>query len=152
MFNIIQYTIQVFKITFKTEGGIALKYPPPQQCPVCENKLTIQELKCDHCHTTIKGSFESTRLASLNDEQLRFVEVFLKVRGNIREMEKELSISYPTVRNRLDHIVEALGYQTTPAETPAPAEDSQRKQILTKLDEGTITVEEALKLIQANKK
>ncbi|SDX25700.1 Protein of unknown function [Paenibacillus sp. CF384] len=81
------------------------------------------------------------------------MEVFLKVRGNIREMEKELSISYPTVRNRLDHIVEALGYQTSPAtETPAATEDSQRKQILSKLDEGAITVEEALKLIQASKK
>ncbi|AZN43694.1 DUF2089 domain-containing protein [Paenibacillus albus] len=141
-----------------------MKYPPPQQCPVCESKLTIQELKCDHCTTVIRGNFESTRLASLNGEQLNFVEVFLKVRGNIREMEKELGISYPTVRNRLDQIVDTLGFQHWPPTTPAvPAvsaepsqqaamEDSQRKQILSKLNEGDITVEEALKLIGASKK
>lgn len=137
-----------------------MKYPPPQQCPVCESKLTIQELKCDHCQTVIKGNFEATRLASLNGEQLHFVEVFLKVRGNIREMEKELGISYPTVRNRLDQIVESLGFQSLPVTPPPPPsppspqteEQSQRKQILAKLDEGAITVEEALKLIGASQK
>ncbi|REE92950.1 hypothetical protein A8990_10233 [Paenibacillus taihuensis] len=137
-----------------------MKYPPPQQCPVCESKLTIQELKCDHCSTVIQGNFEATRLASLNGEQLHFVEVFLKVRGNIREMEKELGISYPTVRNRLDQIVDSLGFQSMPASPSSPpppsqqqdAEQSQRKQILAKLDEGSITVEEALKLIGASQK
>ncbi|WP_407673327.1 DUF2089 family protein [Paenibacillus silvisoli] len=92
----------------------------------------------------------------MNDEQLKFVEVFLKVRGNIREMEKELGISYPTVRNRLDHIVESLGFQTHRTDEPAaiqpPQEDTHRKNILKQLDEGALSVEEALKLIQANNK
>ncbi|QHT63865.1 DUF2089 domain-containing protein [Paenibacillus lycopersici] len=137
-----------------------MHYPPPQQCPVCESKLTIQELKCEHCSTVIRGNFESTRLASLNREQLHFVEAFLKVRGNIREMEKELGISYPTVRNRLDQIVDTLGFESwsaaaQPAMPPseqAVTEDAQRKEILSKLDAGAITVDEALKLFGANHK
>ncbi|WP_420849596.1 DUF2089 family protein [Paenibacillus montanisoli] len=77
----------------------------------------------------------------------------MKVRGNIREMEKELGISYPTVRNRLDHIVESLGFQTSRTDEPAaPENDSHRKQVLKQLDEGALSVEEALKLIQASKK
>ncbi len=118
-----------------------MKYPLPQKCPVCQEMLTIQELKCDRCSTVIRGSFETTRLAALNGEQLKFVEIFLKVRGNIREMERELGISYPTVRNRLEQVLEALGFQS---EAPEPAENP-RKLVLQQLDRGEITPAEALK-------
>jgi hypothetical protein len=120
-----------------------MKYPIPQQCPVCESKLIVQELKCDHCQTSIKGRFETTRLASLSEEQLRFVEIFLKVRGSIKEMERELNISYPTVRNRLEQVVEVLGYQPQ----KISVEPSRRQEILNQLDQGEITSEEALKLL-----
>jgi hypothetical protein len=121
-----------------------LKYPFPQQCPVCQSKLTVQELKCDHCSTTIRGNFETTRLASLNEEQLKFVETFIKLRGNIREMERELGISYPTVRNRLEQVIEALGFQVE----KVTVDKGERQEVLNRLDRGEITSEEALRLLK----
>jgi hypothetical protein len=120
-----------------------MRFPIPQQCPVCQSTLIVQELKCDHCETLIKGRFETTRLASLNEEQLKFVEIFVKVRGSIKEMERELGISYPTVRNRLEQVAEVLGYQAQ----QVPIEPNRRQQILKQLDQGEITSEEALRLL-----
>lgn len=119
-----------------------MKHPIPQQCPVCTSKLVVQELKCDTCKTTITGRFETSRLAALTQEQLKFVEIFLKVRGSIKEMERELNISYPTVRNRLEQVVEALGYK----QEYTDSERAELKQeILNQLDRGEISSEEALK-------
>lgn len=120
-----------------------MTHPIPQQCPVCQANLVVQELHCDHCETTIRGRFEATRLASLSEEQLKFVEIFLKVRGSIKEMERELSISYPTVRNRLEQVVEALGFQSE----QLPMDKSRRQEILDKLNRGELSPEEALKLL-----
>jgi hypothetical protein len=117
-----------------------MNYPIPQACPVCQSKLIIQELHCHHCETTIKGSFEASRLVSLTSEQLSFVEVFLKARGNIKEVERELSISYPTVRNRLEQVVEALGYKI---EKPS-SEKNIRQELLDQLYNGEISAEEVL--------
>lgn len=85
-----------------------MTFKPPNDCPVCASKLVIRELACDHCETTINGRFDTTRLGSLNDEQLTFVEVFIRARGNIKEVERELGISYPTVRNKLEQIISAF--------------------------------------------
>ncbi len=74
------------------------------RCPLCGDALEVVRLECGRCHTAIEGRFSLPRLARLNDEQAQFVEIFLRVRGNIREMERELGISYPTVRSRLDGI------------------------------------------------
>lgn len=119
-----------------------MKHPIPKQCPVCHSKLVVQQVGCDHCHTIITGRFETTRLAALNQEQLKFVEIFLKVRGSIKEMERELNISYPTVRNRLEQVVEALGYKQ---EYTDSERSEVRQEILNQLDRGEITSEEALK-------
>lgn len=120
-----------------------MKHPIPQQCPVCSASLVVRELHCDHCETTIKGRFEATRLAGLNEEQLKFVEIFLKVRGSIKEMERELSISYPTVRNRLEQVVEVLGFHRE----RIPLDKSRRQEVLDQLDRGEISSEEALKIL-----
>ncbi|GAA0360840.1 DUF2089 domain-containing protein [Bacillus horti] len=121
-----------------------MKHRIPQQCPVCESRLVVQELKCDSCKTTISGRFETSRLGSLTEEQLKFVEIFIKVRGSIKEMERELNISYPTVRNRLEQVIEALGYE----QEYTPGEKSELKQeILNQLNRGEISSEEALKRI-----
>lgn len=82
--------------------------PHPPHCPVCEAHMTITELKCTACNITVQGNFAASRLAELTEEQLNFVEIFIKARGSIKEMERELNISYPTVRNKLDSIVESL--------------------------------------------
>src|SRR5690554_323088 len=79
-------------------------------CPVCSKNLKIVALHCPSCDTEIRGNFTAGKFAQLSDSQLKFVEVFIKSRGNIKEVERELGISYPTVRNKLDEIINALGY------------------------------------------
>ena len=78
-------------------------------CPVCSHELSITRLHCDHCATTLEGDFSVGRFGRLSREQLALLESFLRARGNLRDMERELGISYPTVRNRVEALVRALG-------------------------------------------
>src|SRR5437660_6174772 len=87
------------------------------RCPSCQSNLTVAELDCPSCSIAIKGDFSLPALLRLAPAQLDFVEVFLKNRGVIRDVERELGISYPTVRARLDEVVAALGYQVRPSAT-----------------------------------
>ncbi|WP_442598584.1 DUF2089 domain-containing protein [Neobacillus sp. D3-1R] len=119
-----------------------MSYPVITNCPVCSKTLKITKLHCAHCHTTIENEFELTKLASLTQEQLYFIEVFLACRGNIKEVEKELSISYPTVRGKLNDIISALGYEQK------KKNDVDEKKIIAMLEAGEITSEEAIKLLK----
>ncbi|MEW8969975.1 MAG: DUF2089 family protein, partial [Mesobacillus sp.] len=83
-----------------------------------------------------------SRLASLTKEQLHFVEIFLVSRGNIKEVEKELGISYPTVRGKLNDIITALGYDTQ------KKNETDEKKIVTMLEKGEISPEDAIKLLK----
>jgi hypothetical protein len=117
-------------------------YPVLTNCPVCTKTLKITRLQCNHCDTTIENQFELTKLASLSKEQLDFIEVFLVSRGNIKEVEKELGISYPTVRGKLNDIISSLGYD------PQKKTEMDEKKIVSMLEKGEITAEEALKLLK----
>lgn len=121
-----------------------MTYSVLTNCPVCSHSLHITKLHCSHCHTTIENEFKLSKIASLSPEQLEFVETFLVCRGNIKEVEKELGISYPTVRGKLNDIVAALGYDT---ETPKKSERNEKK-IVAMLENGEITPEEAIKLLK----
>lgn len=112
------------------------------RCPVCENKLSVTELHCSNCDTTIKGDFKLCKFCNLKDEQKHFVEVFIKNRGNIKEIEKELGISYPTVRNKLENVIEALGYNAKYSPKP------DKKEVLAKLSKGEISADEAVKMLK----
>ena len=112
-------------------------------CPVCGNKMHITALKCNNCKTEVLGDFELDELFKLNEKQLEFVKVFIRNRGNIKEVEKELGISYPTVRNKLDEIIEALGYKVENEIA------EKRKEILSKLENGEISSDEAIKLLKS---
>ena len=107
------------------------------QCPFCEGDVTIKEFECQCCHSHIKGEFTSNRFQKFNPEQLYFIERFLVNGGNIKLMEKDLGISYPTVKNKLKHIIQKLGYENK----------RSQKDILKDLADGTITAQEALKEI-----
>ena len=78
-------------------------------CPVCADELTITRLHCRACGTALEGEFGVGRFGRLDREQLRLLESFLRAKGNLKEMERELGISYPTVRGRVDALVRALG-------------------------------------------
>ncbi|MCU9614423.1 DUF2089 domain-containing protein [Caldibacillus lycopersici] len=119
-----------------------MAYQVISQCPVCSETLKITKLHCSHCQTTIENEFELSKLASLSSEQLRFVEVFLTCRGNIKEVEKELSISYPTVRGKLNEVISSLGYDTK------KKNEIDEKTVVTMLENGEISPDEALKLLK----
>lgn len=127
-------------------------FPVPGQCPVCGEPMTLTELHCGNCDVTLKGRFSFGRLAMLTPEQLEFVEVFLRCEGKLKAVGELLNVSYPTVRSRLDEVIEAMGY-----EVPGSADDEgdapplspkDRAQVLDDLAAGRITSAEALKLLQ----
>lgn len=113
------------------------------QCPICGGTIEVTELKCGGCESTIRGSFKLCKFCQLPKEQLEFAEIFIKNRGNIKEIERELGISYPTVKGKLDTLIDSLGYKSQTAYTA-----SKKKDILEQLDRGEITPEEAIELLK----
>ncbi len=116
------------------------------KCPVCNQELEVTRMDCQFCGTSIQGNFEICKFCKLDSEQKEFIEVFIKCRGNIKEVERELSISYPTVRSRLDHAIKALGYDVGAA--PDDDKAQKRKEILDMLNSGELSSKEAVKLLK----
>ena len=112
------------------------------QCPVCGADMKVTKLECPSCKTGVSGEFELGRFSSLDHEQLEFVEVFVKLRGNIKDVEEEMGISYPTVRKKLDEVIEAMGYRLEEEAEREKAE--KRNKVLDALDEGEINYQEAV--------
>ncbi len=145
-------------------------WKPPEACPVCGDHLTVTRLSCDRCGSALEGAFETPaiagdggrksgplggatrgdasrygRLSWLDDEQLEFVEVFLRCRGVIKNVEDTLGVSYPTVRARLNATLEAMGFGS---DEESPAERRRaRREILSELAAGRITADEAHELL-----
>ncbi len=118
------------------------------KCPVCGENTQITTIYCSDCGTKIEGHFELCRFCRLTDEQKSFIETFIKCRGNIKEVEKELGISYPTVRNRLDDAANALGYESPQGTLQEEENLNRRMEILDELENGRISVEDALNLLK----
>ncbi|WP_244834465.1 DUF2089 domain-containing protein [Clostridium sp. BJN0001] len=121
-------------------------YKVINKCPVCSGNLKVLKLKCDSCNTVIENEFALSKFDYLNSEQLYFIEIFIKCRGNIKDVEKELKISYPTVRSKLDEVIEALGYNVKPEKE----KDEYKKSILDALENGEITASEAIEKLKEN--
>ncbi|WP_070000101.1 DUF2089 domain-containing protein [Cellulosilyticum sp. I15G10I2] len=122
-----------------------MAYKVINKCPVCQGKLTIRKLECKKCSTIIENHFEMSKFDYLTSEQINFIEVFLKNRGNIKDVEKELGISYPTVRAKLDEVISALGHNVTAPPTV------DKKRVIDMLDRGEITSDEAIKMLNGEK-
>ena len=125
-------------------------------CPVCSGELSVTRLECRACGTAIEGEFSVGRFGSLSREQLALLESFLRSRGNLKELERELKVSYPTVRARIDALVRALGLADGPfvaedASEDAAATGSQRRDVLERLARHEITADEAAALIRSRK-
>ncbi len=112
-------------------------------CPVCAGELEVTRLKCSACKTEISGNFSVCSFCKLDQENREFIEVFIKCRGSIKDVEKELNISYPTVKSRLDRVIRALGYEVI--EEPKIV---NRLEVLEKLDKGEIDLPEALEQLK----
>jgi len=117
------------------------------RCPACGSDLEVTRLQCFNCDTGIEGRFETCRFCLLSREQKDFIETFIRVRGNIKEVERELGISYPTVRSRLDQVIRALGYDVRATEEDNKS-DERRKEILSRLNRGELKPDEAVRLLK----
>ena len=138
-------------------------------CPVCNGVLHVSELSCTNCNTRIISQFDPCSFCALSAEQIQFVTLFLRNRGNISAVGDELDLSYPTVARRLDAIVTALDQKlgkivpdvSTRPEATTPILDSKpesteqaevknvnRREILDMLDRGEINAEEATKKLR----
>ncbi|MBI4801699.1 MAG: DUF2089 domain-containing protein [Elusimicrobia bacterium] len=114
----------------------------PNKCPSCNGRIIVTELCCDECKTSIKGNFELPELACLNEEDNHLLGTFLSARGNIKEMERCLGISYPTVKSRLEALLAKLGLGQLQSEAKR-----RRLEIVEKLEKGEIPAREAIKLL-----
>ena len=109
------------------------------KCPICEASLKVTELSCPSCRTKIVTDLETCPFCNLKPDSLRFLTIFLKSRGNIKEVEKELGISYPTVRKRLDDLLGDLGLEAASAAAPG-----RRSEVFERLRKGEISVDDAV--------
>lgn len=110
------------------------------KCPVCRSDLHTIKYRCSSCHTEIEGTFRGSKFSTLSEEHLDFIEIFVMNRGSIKEIEKVLGISYPSVRSKLDEVIQALGHNIDAGKS--------RVEILQMLDDGIITAAEATKLLE----
>jgi hypothetical protein len=110
----------------------------PRDCPVCGDRLALTRLSCRACGTELSGEFEACDFCSLSADDRRTLRVFLASRGNMKELERHLGVSYPTARARFDALLAKLGIER-------PASNGPRLDVLEELSRGDIDVDEALR-------
>jgi hypothetical protein len=123
-------------------------HPLPSQCPICGGEVVVTKVNCQNCSTSIEGRFSSRTFSQLTPKQMDFVETFVRLEGKITRMEKELNLSYPTIRKLLHDVIRALGYEPGAEEDLVELTEDERQQILNDLDSGSISLEDALKKLK----
>ncbi len=115
----------------------------PRDCPVCGDRLSLTRLSCQSCGTELSGEFESCEFCSLSREDRQVLRVFLSSRGNMKELERHLGVSYPTARARFDALLGRLGL--APERPPAAP---VRVELLEQLAKGEIDVDQAMQKLE----
>lgn len=115
--------------------------PIPSRDPITNKPLIVTELQTEDGDVTIRSKFALPRVLNLDEEQFHFLETFLRCRGVISSVEKELGISYPTVRGRLDALLASL--DLSPIRQPERVNREEKVRVLEMLERGEITAEEA---------
>ena len=121
----------------------ATKYPVKADCPTCGDLMHVSRLECDACGTSVEGSFFLHSMNRLPTESLAFLESFIRNKGVIKDIEVDLGISYPTVKARLDEVVNQLGYPQQQGRLRPSQEREERRTILEQLRTGAISAETA---------
>jgi hypothetical protein len=118
----------------------------PAGCPLCGDTIEVTHIWCAGCGSEIKGSFKTEGMSTLPAEYQKFIVVFLRHRGNIKAVEKELGISYPTINKMLDSINTMLDATATTQEKPLT-----RKEILDSIERGEMSVKDATFILKTRK-
>src|SRR5437762_1379092 len=115
--------------------------PVNQECPYCAAPMVVTRMTCGHCQISVDATFPMSRLASLPVEHQRFIEMFVLAGGNLKEIAEQVGVSYPTIRSRLDKVIDALR---------AEISKTRRVQgtLLDAVDPGKTNAEQAAKLIK----
>ncbi len=110
-------------------------------CPYCSTPMHISKLTCGECALAVEGSMPTPALFRLSQEEQRFAELFLLASGSLKEMARQLEFSYPTIRNRLDQLIEHL-------ETEKQKDKQRQEQILNDIEAGRISAKHGMRLIE----
>ncbi len=113
---------------------------PPRDCPVCGETFALTRLSCRACGTELSGDFQACEFCALTTEDRKLLRVFLVSRGNMKDVQRHLSVSYPTARLRFDTLLAKLGLDRAAA-APTPSDD--RYDLLKALSRGEIDLAEA---------
>jgi hypothetical protein len=118
---------------------------PPLNCPVCNERLALTRLTCPACDTELSGGFATCEFCVLSDEDREVLRVFLASRGNMKELERHMGVSYPTARARFDGLLAKIGIERSPAAPPA-----SRVELMEQVARGEIDIDEALSRLDAS--
>ncbi len=114
-----------------------------EKCPACQNEVIVTRIRCTQCECEVIGEFQPIIFNRLTPEHLTFVETFVRLRGNIKEMERELRVPYSTIRNHLDDVIKELGFATGTHPELEDLSAASQQEVLDCLESGEITVEDA---------
>jgi hypothetical protein len=121
----------------------------PTHCPVSGEPLEVGRLVGPTSGVVIEGRFQPNEFALLPPEPLEFLRIFVRVRGNLKEAERVLGVSYPTVRARFERMLAALGYDVPEGKAAAAPDRAAADEVLSQLEAGEIDAEEATARLQA---
>ncbi len=122
----------------------------PRQCPVCSERLILTRLACEECGTELAGTFPTCEYCSLSSDDRETLRVFLASRGNMKELERHLGVSYPTARARFDGILRKLGIDGDDS-SEDPPEVRPSVALLEELAQGKVDVDEALRRLRQSR-
>ncbi|MCB0310467.1 MAG: DUF2089 domain-containing protein [Bdellovibrionales bacterium] len=110
------------------------------RCSYCQGTLQMTELTCEDCALAIRGHFERPLLSRLSRDEQHFVELFIAASGSLKKMEELLGVSYPTVRNKLNSVIESLKNEQDKMQI-------RREQILTRIESGELSAKEGMRIL-----
>jgi hypothetical protein len=115
--------------------------PITNECPYCRMAMAVTQMTCGHCHVSVTADFPMSRLAGLPVEHQRFIEMFVLAGGNLKEIAEQVGVSYPTIRSRLDKVIEALRVEISKTQRV-------RGNVLDAVEHGKTTAADAARLIK----
>src|SRR6187549_1601797 len=116
--------------------------PVSNQCPYCSQSMNVSRMTCHACRVSVDAAFPTPRLANLPTEHQRFIEIFVLAGGNLKQIAEQAGVSYPTVRSRLDKVIDSLRLQISETQ-------EVRGTILDAVSEGKLAADEAARIIKA---
>jgi hypothetical protein len=119
-----------------------LESPITAECPYCQQAMIVSRMTCHACDISVEAAFPTARLANLPTEHQRFIEIFVLASGSLKEMAEQTGVSYPTVRSRLDKVIDAMREEIG-------KNQKTKGSIHDAVNEGKLSAEAAAKLIKS---